>query len=316
MGYSRSDTSWMRSSFGISVHWTSHTALQNGVNLPFHEAVGQFDVERFADTLASAGAQHCIFTLTHAEEYLAMPNSVLESILPGRTTERDLIGELIAALKKRSIRFIAYYNHSCNGEDDPLWKKACSYADGIHGDLDKFAKNICDIVSWISQRYGEDLRAWWFDSAYGVDPRGPVNRVSCEMGSWQFPWEKLSSAAKSGNGNAAVAFNAGIGRRFLYAECQDYYCGEARTPDQEFTPEPLAGMQDHRWFCVDDPMWVFTRKTAQSGFCGQRFPDPVLKSGIEEHLKAGRMVTLNILTDQAGNLNPEALEQIKRIRQA
>lgn len=315
MSYRRCNTDWMRSSFGISVHWTAGSVRQNGSRLPFEAAVERFDPERFADALASIGAQHCIFTLTHAKEYLAMPNPVLESLLPGRTTRRDLIGELITALKKHEIRFIAYYNHSCNGNDDPEWRKACGYADGVHGDLDRFAKNICDIIAWIGKRYGSDLRAWWFDSSYSVDPHGPNNTVSCEMGDWRFPWDLLNRAAKSGNPDAAVAFNSGIGKRFLYAECQDYYCGESSTPDQMFSPEALPGMQDHRWFCMDDPEWVFNQKRAETGFCEPRFSDSVLKHAIQRHLDEGIMVSLNVLIDQDGNLNPKALEQLKRIQQ-
>lgn len=310
----RADTAWMRSNFGISVHWVSQSVLQDGTNLPYEEAVNRFDPEKFADTLAAAGAEHCIFTLTHACEYLAMPNPFLEKLLPGRTTGRDLIGELIRALKERGIRFIAYYNHSCNGNDDPVWKKACGYADGIHGNLDGFAENICNIVGWISRRYGSDIDGWWFDSSYSVDPHGPHNSVSCEIGSWQFPWEKLAAAAKSGNPESAVAFNAGIGSCFLYTDCQDYYCGETVALDQVFTPEPRPDIQDHRWICADSGAWVFDAGAAVSGFAEPQFPDERLKEFIARHLNDGRMVTLNVQIDQGGVMNPKAIAQIQRIR--
>ena len=54
----RADTAWMRSNFGISVHWVSQSVLQDGTNLPYEEAVNRFDPEKFADTLAAAGAEH------------------------------------------------------------------------------------------------------------------------------------------------------------------------------------------------------------------------------------------------------------------
>ncbi|MDY5695457.1 MAG: hypothetical protein SPK75_03680, partial [Victivallales bacterium] len=78
MDYQRADTAWMRGNFGISVHWTSHTVMQNGTKLPYEDAVNLFNPEEFAETLDSAGARHCIFTLTHAEEYLAMPHPLLD----------------------------------------------------------------------------------------------------------------------------------------------------------------------------------------------------------------------------------------------
>jgi len=200
---------WMRTSVGVSFHWTSHWkngALgPDGKRLSYEDAINGFDTDRFVNALKKIGADHCLFTLTHAEQYLAFPNEVLESLLPGRTTKRDLIGEIIDGLHAEGIRFIAYYNHACNVHQDAPWEKACGYAEGIHGDLDLFAKNICDIVSFTAKRYGEKLSGWWFDSGYSLDPRGPHNSISCEMGDWQFPWENLICAAKSGNPACAVA---------------------------------------------------------------------------------------------------------------
>lgn len=92
------DTSWMAGSVGVSTHWTSHTVNADGTRPRYDDAVARFDVRAYADTLAEAGAQHCIFTLTHAEQYLPSPLAALDRILPGRTARRDLVGDLIAAL--------------------------------------------------------------------------------------------------------------------------------------------------------------------------------------------------------------------------
>ena len=137
---------WMKTSVGVSVHWTTHTAARDGSRATYAQAVEGFDAARFVRSLKQAGAQHCIFTLTHAEQYLALPCAPLEEILPGRTTGRDLIGEVAEGLAREGIRFIAYYNHSCNGEDDPAWKAACGYAAGEKGNLDAFAGRIAGIV--------------------------------------------------------------------------------------------------------------------------------------------------------------------------
>ncbi len=303
-GYRRADTSWMRGNFGISVHWTSQSVRLDGTRLPYEAAVNAFDPETFAESLAAVGARHCIFTLTHAEEYLALPHPLLEKLLPGRTTRRDLIGELIAALDRRGIRFIAYYNHSCNQHGDAAWEKACGYADGIHGNLDRFAENICGIVEFIAKRYGTGLAGWWFDSSYSVDPRGPSNTVSCDMGDWQFPWRRLCDAAKAGYRDCAVTFNSGLGRSFLYTEYQDYYAGECGKLDQVFVPEVRADLCDHRWICADSPKWVFSAGVQPEGFVPLRFPAADLRAFRDRHLAEGRMVTFNILIDQSGQLNP------------
>jgi hypothetical protein len=303
----------MRGSAGLSVHWTSQSVLPDGRTLPFAEAVGRFDVERFAGSLEAVGAKHCIFTLTHAEQFLALPHPLLEDLLPGRTTERDLIGELIEALAARGIRFIAYYNHSCNGDNDPVWRKACGYDAGNDGNLDLFAARICMIVEVIARRYGRKLSGWWFDSSYSVDPRGPHNSVTCGMDGWQFPWAMLAAAAKSGNPGGVVTFNAGIGEKFLYSDHQDYYAGEVTWLDDAFR-QPENVMQDHRWICIDSPEWLFCRRNCRDGFAGELFDDDALGTFLDGHLGSGNMVTFNLQIDQSGLLNPNALRQIVRIR--
>jgi len=307
---------WMKSSVGVAVHWTSHSVRVDGTHLPYREAVEAFDVGRFIDSVVGTGAGHCLFTLTHAEQYLVFPNEPLERLLPGRTTQRDLIGEIAEGLNAAGVRFLTYYNHSCNGEDDVIWKRACGYADGKNGDLDAFAQNICDIVSFTAKRYGEKLSGWWFDSSYSVDPKGPHNTISCDMGDWQFPWDKLYSAAKSGNANCAVALNAGIGSNFMYSPHQDFYAGETVDIHERFTPDEVPGMIGHRWTTIDSTEWVFGKRAAVRGFADMRYPTDEVIRFVEENLTNGRMSTFNMEVDQTGVINPKALRQFSEITAA
>ena len=307
------DTSWMKGSVGISSHWTFDTLGLNGTRVEYGEKVAAFDARAYAETLAAAGARHCIFTLTHAKHYLPFPLAELDRILPGRTAGRDFVGDLVRELHARGIRFIAYYNHSCNGNDDVEWKRACGYAAGVAGNLDRFAENICSIVGAISRRYGNGIDGWWFDSGYSVDPRGPVNTISCDIGDWRFPWDALADAAVSGNHEAALAFNSGIGHRFAYTNRFDYYAGEAVRLDEPFAPEALPGKQDHRWTCLDSPGWVFAPWTEKTGFAvPPRFADADLAAYVGEHRAQGRMLTFNILIAADGTINPAPLAQLRR----
>ena len=308
----KADTSWMAGSVGISSHWTSRSVNADGSRPAYDEAVRDFDADAYADTLASVGATHCIFTLTHAEHFLPLPLPELDRILPGRTARRDLVADLIEALSDRGIRLIAYYTHSCNGNDDPEWKNACGYAGGETGGLDRFADNICTIVSALSGRYGDGISAWWFDSAYSIDPRGPSNTISCAMGNWRFPWPRIMDAARCGNPRAAITVNAGIGSRFAYCDTLDYYAGEAVRLDEPFAPEALPGRQDHRWICLDSPKWVLTRKVAQAGAVPPRFTEAEVRDYIREHSGRGRMVTFNILIEACGRINPAPAALLRR----
>lgn len=307
---------WMKSSVGIAVHWTSHSARIDGVCQPYQKAVEDFDAERFVNSVVESGAEHCLFTLTHAEQYLAFPNEPLERLLPGRTTQRDLIGEIADKLTAAGVKFLVYYNHSCNGDDDVEWKDACGYSAGIGGDLDAFAQNICDIVAFTARRYGEKISAWWFDSTYSVDPKGPHNTISCDIGDWQFPWDKLNRAAKSGHSGCAVCYNAGIGSNFLYSPNQDYYAGETVDIHEQFTPDEVPGLIGHRWTTIDSTAWVFDRKAAERGFADMRYPTDEIIAFVADNLKNGRMSTFNMEVDQTGIINPKALKQFGEIIKA
>jgi len=174
--YRRANTDWLAERrYGIGVHWTAQTVPRSGQRLPFQKAVDAFDVKRFIDALVYAGADYLLLTVTHAKQMLPAPHPVIDKILPGRTCRRDLIAELADGLAARGMPLLIYYNHSCNGRDDPPWKKAVGY---YGEDKTPFAQNLIDIIAWMGERYKDRIRAWWFDSPYSLDPRGPVNTVT------------------------------------------------------------------------------------------------------------------------------------------
>lgn len=302
---------WMRGSAGISVHWTAALCTEDGFCPSFEDSVNAFNVTEFADALKYVGARHLIFTTAHAYQYMAMPNAALDAIAPGRTTKRDLFGEILDACGERGIKVIAYYNHSCNEPSLEVcrWIRACEcpFRNDRGGDMERFANNICSIVRWMSGHYGKRLSGWWFDSAYSVDSRGPHTYLSHRWKTpwtgpeYAFPWQRLLDAARSGNKDAACAINAGVGERYQYADDTDYYAGEAVEFDQKFEPEADGRRVDTRWLCVDNPAWVFH---PVDGYCALRKPVPFLKEYVREHTEAGRMVTFNVLIDRRGKLNP------------
>ena len=307
MRYERASTAWFAGSFGVSVHWTSHCKPLSGEARSYQDAVAHFDLDGFVRQLRQTGVRHLIFTTTHAEQYIAGPHPVLDYLLPGRSCERDLLGELAQRLHDERIRLILYYNHSCNNDDDLPWKKASGY---LGAPLDLFAGRVMGIVEHMSRRYGKLLSGWWFDSCYSLDPRFPDNTVTTAMDGWQFPWEALTAAAKSGNPASVVACNAGENDR-LYTTHQDYCAGET-TSLGFLPPGPFVnGLRTHRWTCVDPPRWVHNKP--DTPFAPPLYTDAELLDFTRRITGACGAVTYNVEIDQPGLMNPQAVEQLERI---
>ncbi len=90
--YVRANTDWLaKCRYGVGVHWTAQTMPRKGPPLSFQKAVAAFDVKRFVAQLVYAGADYLLLTCTHALQTLPAPHPVIDRILPGRTSRRDLI---------------------------------------------------------------------------------------------------------------------------------------------------------------------------------------------------------------------------------
>lgn len=308
--YQPADTSWFAAlRMGISVHWTAQTAPVSGPALPFAEAVEAFAAERFVGTVASTGAKYLLFTLTHALQSLPAPCGSLDGLLSGRTTRRDLPADLIKACNRHGLKFIAYYNHSCNHGDDPAWEQAVGY----HAEEKQlFANRVCDIVAELGRRYGSDLAAWWFDSSYSLDPSGPNNSVTTDMRGFRFPWEALTVAAKSGHPERLVTYNAGMALAlpYKYTTHQDYLAGEANDLGEPPTSRYYSnGLQNHRWICLDNPNWSHAQ--LNTPLAAPRFSEAEIAAYLHRARLASTPVTFNLDVDQAGTLRDDTLAMLK-----
>jgi alpha-L-fucosidase len=308
--YQRANTDWLAECrFGIGVHWTALVTPRHGAPVAFGDAVAAFDVDGFADAVTYAGADYVLFTSAHALQMLPSPHPVIDAILPGRTTERDLIGDLADALGARGLSLMVYYNHSCNQQDDAEWEKAVGYHDPCK---DRLAENLTNIVTWLGERHGEKLRAWWFDSAYSLDPRGPHNSVTTEMGDYRFPWESFSAAAKAGHPDRLVTFNAGIGETYLYTTHQDYWAGEMVDIDRPAQCRYLDnGLQWFGWTCLEDRAWAHS--TIDTEIPSPLYTDEALVAFVRACNARQAPMTFNVGIYQDGTMPDASVEQLRRV---
>ncbi|MCX6911323.1 MAG: alpha-L-fucosidase [Verrucomicrobia bacterium] len=309
-GYVRANTDWLaKCRYGIGVHWTAQTVPLRGDPLSFEQAVDAFKLKAFVEQVRYAGADYVLFTAAHALQMLPAPHPVIDRLSLGRTCRRDLIGELADALAVHGMPLLVYWNHSCNGRDDPEWRKAVGYDGKDKGIL---AKNLLDIVAWMGGRYGEKIKAWWFDSSYSLDSRGPHNSVTTDMTGFQFPWERFTAAAKTGFPNRLVTYNAGVAQTFLYTAHQDYWAGELVNLKTPATSRFLSnGLQWFGWTCMDWRGWVHTKRNAE-------IPKPLYAdSDLVAYVRACNEhqapMTFNVGIYQDGTMAPASVEQLRRL---
>ncbi len=308
--YTRANTDWLaKCRYGIGIHWTAQTAPRTGDRLPFRKSVETFKLNEFVEQVKYAGADYVLFTAAHALQMLPAPNAVIDRILPGRTCGRDLIGEMADALAKHGVSFMVYWNHSCNGQNDPEWRKAVAYDDK---DKNIFAANLINIVAGMGSRYGEKVKAWWFDSSYSLDPGGPHNSVTTDMTGFNFPWERLTVAAKTGFSGRLVTYNAGVAQTYLYTTHQDYWAGELvdlKTPAKGRYLE--NGLQWFGWTCLDDRRWVHSKLNTE--ILKPLYPDDELIAFVRTCNTHQAPMTFNVGIYQDGVMAAPSVEQLRRL---
>jgi hypothetical protein len=314
--YKRADASWLANChFGISTHWTAQSKPVGADDwLPFEETVSRFSPASYVDQVAGAGAEYVIFTGAHALQMLPAPSVAIDRVLPGRTTKRDLIGELADACHVRGLRFVLYYNHSCNSGDDPEWE----YAVGYHApDKSRLMSNLLGIIRELGARYGKRVDAWWFDSCGSLDPNDWHHDfhhpVTTDMHGFKINWDEWVDAAKTGFEGRLVTLNPGMLYHYIYSAREDYEAGEANqpvsVPSSQFTQD---GLQGHRWVCLDNTAWVHSRVTTP--LAAPLYQRDYIESYVRDCNKVKVPVTFNVDIDRTGQLSPDSLAMLREVR--
>lgn len=170
--------------YGFFVHYvwggTAYLATPNpdgSTPNGLQELADQFPVEQFAQQMERIGAQYVIFTAFHANMNAMYPSQVLDRFLPGHSAKRDLIREVIDALKSKGIQ-VMLYTHPRDGHDltkeegEPLgWALSYNPATGAPTPEPDFS--LYQSAKWndfinalyeeLTDRYGADLLGLYMD---------------------------------------------------------------------------------------------------------------------------------------------------------
>ncbi len=130
------------------------------------EFAAAFDVQTFADQMASIGVEYVYFTAWHKSMYFVGPNQALEKWLPGHTAKRDLVGEIAAALLKKNIKLVIYA-HPNDGHDlTPEEQARVGFSDRARDGNRKYNNFINEVFAELTARYGQqpNVLGYWWDS--------------------------------------------------------------------------------------------------------------------------------------------------------
>ena len=303
----RSDTSWMREAkYGLQFHWTTLSCPEHGPRKSYEQAVSEFDTEAFADAVKETGAGYVIFTTSHAEHYIPAPIQAVERIMPGRTSSRDLIADLIRSLGKRGIRLMLYYHI---GHDDYQNPNGWWAHTGYLQSRERFQENWRAIIGEIGGRYGKGLAGWFFDDASAYYPMNP-------------DFEKLTATAKNGNPDRVICYNPWVYPRVT--DFQDYFCGEGynfltshkgliKNGNGIFQEGPQKGLQAHTNFILEKNWWHDS--------CDTPIADPCvsIEQFVEDMLEAmeyGIVPSVNLEIYQEGYFSPRSKEYLLCLKRA
>jgi hypothetical protein len=300
----RASTAWfVAAKYGLKFHWSTHSVPRRGTAKPFCDAVRDFDVKRFADMVEETGAGYVLFTGNRFKFWFPGPIPAIEKILPGRTCERDLIGDLADELNKRGIRLNLHLTWTPEPETDEDYVKATHYKDP---DKTVWAQHFCDIVSDIGRRYGTRLSSLYSDG-----------RFETNLYPYRVPWERMTAAARTGNPNRLVTYNQWIFPKLT--DFQDYWIGES---DGHLLPPPepevfrtgvQAGMQPHMISYLDD---IWGHYKPDTDIQKPRFTAEELIHHVQRGIATKTVITLNVGVYQDGTISPATLEELRALRKA
>jgi len=306
----RSNTKWFADArYGVFLQWGEWGYPQHGDKKKWPRMIDDFDVEKFAGAVHEIGAGYVIWSATWRTHYFPAPIQAVDRVLPGRTSQRDLIADLISALGRRGIKLILYYH--C-GRGDREWQAH----NWVNDDPDNwgmnpaFRKHWGEIVTEVGLRYGKGLAGWLDDE-----------------GEYPKPYEEIGRQLKAGNPDRIVSINDWVRPRLT--EFQDYQFGEGftglndaagyrypngpeRGGDGLYKKGPHKGLQAHGTFVLDGPDWgVFRPDTV---IRPPQFTNQQIASFVEEAVARKIVLSFCLLMYEDGTFSEKSLEAMRLVR--
>src|SRR5579864_4816803 len=191
----------------------------------WNRLIDGFDVQGIAKQLDAASARYYQISIGQNSGYYLAPNPTYDKIVgiqPSKCSRRDLVADLSAALSPRGIKLMVYLPSGAPAQDK-VADAALGWRNGPYP-LKEFQRKWEAVIRDWSERWGRKISGWWFDGCYFPNSMyrslEPPNFAS------------FAAAARTGNPDAALAFNPGVVYRILsVTPYEDFTAGEIDKPD-------------------------------------------------------------------------------------
>jgi len=223
---------WMsKGTYGMMTHYLispqGNTEAEKTAD--FNKTIDNFDLNLYMKAFDASKADWLIFTIGQNTGYWNSPNSVIDSKVPGRTPNRDLVLEVAKAVKKRGKHFIAYLPGEAEALPEQKLKDAFNWNDGRMDFFFTWEKFLREY----SLKLGKNCDGWWIDGCYPQIHQG------------KFDWSIWAKAMRAGNPNSIVAFSDAsycVGNLKNLTSENDYFPGEVHATEDGFIRiDPLFG---------------------------------------------------------------------------
>ncbi len=132
------------------------------------DLANRFDAIGFANDLASMGVQYVFFTAWHANMNCLWPSPAMNRWLTGHTSQRDVLRDMITAVKAKGIKVLFYTNPVEGYALSAADQAATGYGPTFNATI--WNNFINDLYGDLISLYGNDIEGVYLDD-YGGDPR-------------------------------------------------------------------------------------------------------------------------------------------------
>jgi hypothetical protein len=299
--------------WGIFTHYLADSAMNRfpaGFDSDeWNRRVDNFDVKRLAKQLSRTGCDYYFFTVGHSSGYYCSPNSVMDSILqrqPSHCSNRDLISDLAAGLKKYNIKLGVYITSSAP-DGDSLAMRMLKWERGQFRN-EEFQVMWERIIKEWAGRWGKNIFAWWIDAAYFPDS---MYFTSDEPNQYSF-----ARALRAGNPAVEICFNPGTRTQVKpFFKTETYSSGEMDYFLNIAGQRPL----DNKWFNTREAMkgkhaFLLTFTGRWWGCGPPRLPDELITGYTKHAVSKGVKITWDVPVTEKGSMPRDSYRQVRKLR--